>query len=226
MNKGLKALTRKQFNLLIVFISVLWFIFPALTGGGMYLSNLIRVIALYCIGVFLRRSMEERTLLGRKKTFWWLFLGSSALLLLSATALSFLGTVVSFTDGRTAWFYATGSPLVLGFAYGITGIFLSMNPFFSKPINLISSTTLGIYLIHDNQYFKPWLWKNLVKTQDYPNSPWLIPHMIGWSLAILAACVAIDLIRQFILERPLSKFVITPILRKPEVWIQSVLENT
>ena len=77
----------------------------------------------------------------------------------------------------------------------------------NKFINLISSTTFGIYLIHDDNYIRTFIWQILFKNFQYQTSIWLIPYSIGICLLVFIICSIIDLIRIKCLEKYYMKFV-------------------
>ena len=67
-------------------------------------------------------------------------------------------------------------------------------------VNAVASAAFGVYLIHDNNVLRPWLWGALVRTQAFGHAPWMPLHAVFWALAIFAACAAADLLRQRFLE--------------------------
>ncbi len=74
-------------------------------------------------------------------------------------------------------------------------IFKNVNLKNIKFINLISATTLGMYLIHDNTFVRPILWNNWLKVPDHAglNS---FPLFAVLSVAVVfTACFVIDLLR-------------------------------
>lgn len=82
--------------------------------------------------------------------------------------------------------------------------FESLNIKENKIINRISSTTFGIYLLHDG-VLAYWFWKKIFKTGTYQNSPYLIIHILRITLTIFIIGIIIDLIRQLIEKYTLKK---------------------
>ena len=187
----------------------------------MYFSDLVRVFAFYCFGAFLYKSKERGNFFGKKKVLGYTSLITLALLWLSVICIALLGTKISYFDGMSRYFFGKNSVLGLVFSYALTGFFASLKPFHSSFINVVSSTTLGVYLIHDNLHFKYFMWMDLLHTQEFGNSPYLILHMIGSVLVVFVCCVIIDLIRQYLLEKPLDKYLLSKIMVKPDRWFKS-----
>lgn len=76
------------------------------------------------------------------------------------------------------------------------------NRFCSKWVNLIASTTFGIYLIHENPLIRFVLWIDLLKCNEVIYAQYFIPLAFCWIITIFVVCSIIDLIRQFAVEKP------------------------
>lgn len=62
-------------------------------------------------------------------------------------------------------------------------------------IGKIAPLTFGIYLIHDNAYFKTFLWVDLLKVSDFANSKFLILHFMISVIFVFVICSLIEFIR-------------------------------
>lgn len=87
----------------------------------------------------------------------------------------------------------------------LTSIFLilffsNLDIKYNKYINIVSSTTLGIYLIHDNGNVRTFLWNNYFRLFEITRSKYLILSSIKVVFTIFFVCMIIDLIRKFIIE--------------------------
>lgn len=82
-------------------------------------------------------------------------------------------------------------------------------PFNSKLINLVSSTTLGIYLIHDNKYLRPFIWQDLLKCPQmlYLQESNFVLFTIISILGVFLVCCTIDLARIYFLDKPIRKLI-------------------
>lgn len=205
INKLLNSLTYRQFSLFCTLCILCWSFIPTLTGGAFYLSDLIRVFVLYCLGGFLKVSVGDKRLFGSKNFAIFLIVASSLLLLTSAAAMQTLSFYVpSFSINFSSHFYATYSFLVFGLAYGIVLLGNYLKPFHSKFINIVASTSLGIYLIHDNESMRLYIWNGILNVKAYESSPYLIVNLLISSVIVFAICCLIDLVRQFLLEKPFA----------------------
>lgn len=69
-------------------------------------------------------------------------------------------------------------------------LFLSIKPFYSRTVNVVAGTTLGIYLLHDTKY-RYYFWDSVVRINKYYLSPWfpLIAVIIGIIIFVLFGVV-------------------------------------
>ena len=68
-------------------------------------------------------------------------------------------------------------------------------------INLIASTTFGIYLLHNHNYFRRNIWFDFFKLNNHFSDNNLILYMIFCVSAVFAVCCIIELLRQMLFGR-------------------------
>ena len=76
---------------------------------------------------------------------------------------------------------------------------LTVSP--SKVINLAASTAFGIYLVHDNELLRPFIWKKLFRVASYKDSALLVPFSLAVILAVFFGSMLIELVRKYTLEK-------------------------
>lgn len=92
--------------------------------------------------------------------------------------------------------------------------FLNTQIKYSKTINTIASTTYGILLIHaHSDSMRQWLWKDIFDNVGTYNKSMMPLRAIGTVLIVFCVCSLIDLIRQFLIEKPFMKIVETKWLK-------------
>jgi uncharacterized membrane protein len=99
------------------------------------------------------------------------------------------------------------SPFILASSVELFIGFAKMKPIYNKALNKLASATLGVYLIHENSYVKPYLWNTLLKNSQMYESRFLIVHAFVSIIAVYLVCSLIDLIRQCTVERLFMNFV-------------------
>lgn len=79
--------------------------------------------------------------------------------------------------------------------------FSLLKPKNSRLIQTLSSATFGIYLIHDNEYMRYYLWKTVFNNQNYYGSNHLWKYAVVSVLLVYGTCTIIDLLRQISIEK-------------------------
>lgn len=73
----------------------------------------------------------------------------------------------------------------------------------SKFVNWVAKSMFGVLLIHDHNFFRPIVWANIVKVQNWANSTYFIVNFVCNMVFIFVVCVIIDKLRMCIFEKPL-----------------------
>ena len=90
-------------------------------------------------------------------------------------------------------------------------VFKNLNLNTPNWIMCIASSTFGIYLIHDNEVFRTYLWNDICKLPVMVNKPYFIPYSILCVILIFTICAAIEILRQKYIE---SKLFSNPLVIK------------
>ena len=139
-----------------------------------------------------------------------LFVMSSALIL-SVIMFNIAGIKVTSLFSKAIHFSeATYVPVVLA-AIFLFLIFLNIDMKYSKVINIISSATFGVLLIHDNEYVREFLWIEVFKNASMIGSEYFIMYEIIVVLSVYIICTVIEIIRVKLIERPLFDIVLKKI---------------
>ena len=204
INLGVKNLSRLQYLTLLVLIVVPWSILPtilshpSLWGNKWYISDLGWFVFLYLLAGYVRLYLSEHPFLSKLGT------------LIPALLTGLVSTLVwiafcdyQYSKGNHNWGWWDYFALMNNFPTLLTSIsifvlFLKLNITYSKIINTIAAAMLGVYLIHDNNFVRPWLWKifwNVPEHLSMPPSNYII-WSIGVILVTFVACTGIELLRQ------------------------------
>jgi surface polysaccharide O-acyltransferase-like enzyme len=181
--------------------TVLWSIIPSLISASYGYTELGWFIVLYLYAGYIRKyiNIDKQNgvrHLGVAVVSYFLVIASNIFLI-------YLGHVTSieaFTNQSTR-FMALNSPLILITSVELLVGFASLKPRYSKKINKLASATLGVYLIHDNPLFRPYLWRVILKNPEMYSSNLLIIHAMISIIGVYVVCSCIDLIRQYTVER-------------------------
>ncbi|MCI9312924.1 MAG: acyltransferase [Erysipelotrichaceae bacterium] len=188
---------RKSIILMIVF----WSIFPIL-GLKYAFNDLLWFICLYFIAGYIRlfHNNTDNTNILR---YFFVAFSSYFIVMLSNFLFILLGHTFhsNMLLQRSMHFSSLNSPFILMTAVSLFHAFSTMSTRSSKWINLFSSCTLGVYLIHDNMLMRTYIWDNILKCSLFADSVFLIFHCLFSVVMIYLVCCFIDLVRQQTLER-------------------------
>ncbi len=200
INKLLNSVSRGTHLKIIAVTAGLWIVLPTFTTEYFYGNELTLFVTLYTIGAYLRKYPEN--LLTKKHNDIIIVIISS--LFLAATVV-ISAKVLPFIEGISAYFYQRHSLFVVLLSVGLISFFSKIKPFYSKALNTIASTTFGIYLIHDNDFFRVYMWRNLLHADKYSETNMLLGHLLLCSVIVFAGCAVIEFIRKKVVEKPVLK---------------------
>ena len=188
LGRMLRSLNEEQYRWLVI-VSVAYLTLSWLPGSGYFKGPLITFVVLFVIGGYFRRfSVAER--------FGWLWP-----VLLTAGAAVFLSAHAGYVDyaGRPGKFFSYSDihhlPTI-AISVGFFWLFAKMRLGYSPVVNRVAACTLGVYLIHDNAYVRPWLWHQAIHVAKHVRSDGFILWSIGMVLLVFAVCTAVEYGRQ------------------------------
>ena len=213
INKLIENLDRGEF---LTFIFVQVFLFSLLDtatmsiySAGLQGGYFAQFLMFYIIGAYLGKYKEECLL--KLKTLVILCVVFGTMLMFSAIAFDIIGTKIQMFDDRSAHFYQRNSIIVVILAITLLSVFSTIKPFYNKFVNVVSGCTFGVYLIHDNNYMREYLWGNIFDNSKYAESNYLIVHFILSVIIVYVACTVIEYIRKYVLEKYVFKNIINRI---------------
>lgn len=215
LNKFLNNIDKTFYQRLLLLLTLLWCVIPTFTSKKIECNNLTWFIYLYTIAGYIRIYWSETRLSG--KTFITAGLVLCILTFLTAIFLDFLGTKVVFFSKHATYFYSNEKIFILFASIFMFIGFLNLNIKYSKLINTFSSATFGVYLIHDHEFVRNFLWNVLFKQSTFSTSKYLIIYSIFAVVSVYVVCTIIDLIRKNTVEK-----IFTPIINKVSNIISKV----
>ena len=231
LNRLLRQLPKKTFRLLLAVLIGLFCVWPNLLAFSDLLPfgdgrSVCWFVTLYCIAAYIRLYPAEP----RRGVCLAVFFGCS--LVTAAEHFLYLrfldGSAIASAFGDAAnrlptLFYANNSVPVLASSVALFLFFRSVtvsNARVQKAAAHVSALTFGVYLIHDHECVRKWLWDAL-HLSDYADSArivWLLPVVC---LAVFAACLGIEQLRQ-LLFRPLER---ASFWKKPDERLQAYVKE-
>lgn len=198
LNRLLFNLKKNEFQKLLVLLIVFWSIIPTFLGSAYQGNNLIWFICLYCIAAYINQYGFNP-----KFNNYFYIIGAVCLVVLN------YGTTVLYSiKGLYMWnFFNQERTSILLFSICLFMIFKNLNLGNRPMINRIASGTFGVYLIHDHNLIRPFLWEVLFKNATFQESKFLFIYSICVVLAVYIVCYMFEIVRQLTVEQWYMKIV-------------------
>lgn len=198
INIFMQHLSRGQYKKLLMLLTFLWCLIPTFLTATFQSNPLWWFVYLYLLAGYIR---TYHTTPQKPTKYWILAVLCYLLAYVSVPLLDLVGFRFPIASKHALFFFSMQrlpalliSVLLL---LGFKNMRLHYNPF----INLTAMTTLGIYLIHDNIFVRPFLWQTVFKNASYADSAWFIPYSIGVILIVFWGSALIELVRITCLEK-------------------------
>lgn len=214
INIILRSFSKKQY---LCFISLLVGIFCVILSLSqqIYLcDDIIWFVVLYCVAGYIR--LYEKDIRSISKIIKLLIIISTLLLFivvfLSDSKKAF--TIKSFSI--TTILYDMVSIPIFMISIVIFMAFLKIKIPNNRFINIVSSATFGVYLIHDSDYIRPFIWETVFKNNTFADSNIMIPYSVFVILMVFVCCTIIELLRKYLIEKNYM-----PLVNKAASFIES-----
>ncbi len=196
INILISNLSQKQYEKTLIILVVILSVFPTIKLLQNAFSTYIWFICLYMIGAYIKKykfnlkyKKENNILLLISFLFFYIFVTVTNIFKLE---LGNMGEVNSF--------------IMLIMATSIFVFFINKKEWNNKGINYISSSVLGIYLIHDNFIIRQHMW-GFFKIEKYLSYPYFFVYEIGIILFVFCSCLIIDkVLEKFVFKHIVNKY--------------------
>lgn len=196
LNILVNNMTKRQHVLLaalLLFVHTGLFHLPACWGAYNYVTWFV---TLYFVASYIR---IYGLMHNESASYWgWLALVS----VLAAMA----SVVMCMYIHKPRYMFVADSPAILAVVVSVSSFmfFKNLSIKHSSVINLIASGTFGVLLIHaHSSAMRNWLWRDTVDVIAHYGAPYYWLYAIGVVILVFAVCCAIDIVRQYTLEKPL-----------------------
>jgi len=193
LNRNLRKLSRKQYRNMLVTIGIFWCLIPVLTWLPERVRDVLWFAYLYALAGWLRLYPPA----------WKRPLAAG----IGCFLLTFCHSVVHLYF-RTRWggtyetvYYDMYHILILVTSLLLFQGFSRLKLPFCPGINALAALSFGVYLIHDSDYLRYFLWQNLARCAAFRDSVWLIPYGLVLTAGVYLICGGLELLRQKLLDR-------------------------
>lgn len=205
VNKFVSSISKTEYKKLIIVLILMLILIPSFTNNKWEFTKHDYFLLDYFLGGYIRLYGLNRF---EKKSKKYLFL-FCAMWILSVIVFIKIGELTNFTkliNNASYLIRKNYSFVVFGLAFSLFLLFKAIKIKENKFINYISSSVLGIYLIHDNPFIRNWLWNEFWPNSNYFFSNFLVIHAIVKILIIFIICLIIDKTRILFFKRIEYKF--------------------
>lgn len=204
LNLLLHSMDKLLYQRYLLLLLLMWCIAPTFLGTALEGNNLCWFITLYALAGYYR-------LYGFNKIVTK-YAGIMAIVIVilkysASVVFTILESKWYFFPEQHRYFYAMQSLPTFAVSVCIFVAFANWNVKYSKWINVVSSAMFGVYLIHDHDFIRPFLWETVFQNAKYQNSILLVPYSIAVAAIVFILCTLLDLLRQRIIERPYMQLV-------------------
>lgn len=186
INIVVKKISEKMNLSLLITMCLAWSIIPTLTNIKLYYSILGWFIFLYILGAYIK--------LYPKKIYDNLKFNISSLVLMISLSVLLLINYNHFFISKMVPSLRDIVPNTLPILIMALNIFLIFKNIDIKSafINSMAKSVFAVYLIHDNELVRPFLWQGLLHVTTYMNSNFFILWALLISFCVFITCIVID----------------------------------
>jgi Uncharacterized protein conserved in bacteria len=222
LNKIIRSMHSKYLLKFLIILTLFIPIYKTIEKSAP-IGDFIFVIYLYLLMGYLKQNPQNWFELHAKIGF----LITTVCTILFNIIISFFGTLLNLgiLQNYASQFIGRYSPIMVLNAIFLFYIFQHMKIKSSKLINTIASTTLGIYLFHENPMFRTILWDGILKINRVYYLPMFIVYFFMSVISLFGIGALIDILRIKLLEEPMfnRKFNYIEIyIRKIDSWMNAV----
>lgn len=193
LNMVLNKINKSTYQIIMLALVLIWSVIPTFTDKRLYVNEFLWFITLYVIAGYIRLYDFNPKFKCRHYMSLWL-LSMIVTIGWTIVCLSFYKYNNKVFSTPT-FFFSLNTLTCLLNALMLFMAFKTIKMKNNKIINTIASTTLAVYLVHDSDYVRRFLWIKLFKNNTFINSLWFIPYSIMVCFLVFIVISIIDLIR-------------------------------
>ncbi len=211
INRLINNISKREYQHLLLICIVIWSILPTILGITVnstenfdFYCRMIWFIIMYLIGGYIK--LYGIKFLEKRKNALICFIILAVILFSSIGIINYIKLwIPKLNFLELAYLWCPNNIITLLLSVSLFELFVNFNIGCNKMINKISSTTLGIYMLHDGK-FASYLWVNIFHTKSVLSSKYPILGIIGAVIIIFIFGIIIDLVRQGLENHILKKY--------------------
>ncbi|MCL2735238.1 MAG: acyltransferase [Propionibacteriaceae bacterium] len=205
LNTLIRQMSRRDHRRLVVIGLVLCSVLPTVVNNNIFTNNLLWFVFLYFLAAYVRLYP------GRVWDHAWVWAAVAVVSYLAPVGLVEYLSINPLPEYWGTIFHVSlmdyNSLFTLGASFGAFLVFLRWKIGSYPVVNLIASTTFGIYLIHEHPLMRTYIWSRLAPAEHFGEGSqffWYAPLCVA---TVFLACMVLDLARQWLIEKPIFALV-------------------
>lgn len=204
INKALTNLDKEEYKKMLLLMFVMWSVIPSFFNNSFQANSLVLFCFIYAVGGYIKlyNCLEN---IDNKK----IFVGFSIIILIKfLVVIAWDAFSLKYVNNWSRFaFYDINNFMTLIISVLIFLYFRNIKLENSNFINMISATTFGIYLIHDNTILRNFIWVNIFKSYLYVKSDIFIIYSLLACIIVFLASLLVELLRINLLEKNYMKLI-------------------
>lgn len=195
LNVLIRNITKRQYQFLLVVLLVTFSGFAFLRDYRIVINYVEWFCIVYLVGAYLR--LYPHRLIDRPRMTFCL----AAVLILGV--LTSVVAMSRLVPGGYAYYFTVDSnkPSALVAAIFLFLCFKNLRIRYSRVINLLASTTFGVFLIHANSdVMRNWLWEDVCRCVDWYDTAYCVPHAFVCVVMVFLVCSFLETGRRCIVK--------------------------
>lgn len=204
LNKFIHILDKATLKKFIYILLLICSFIPTFAVNSKFeFNNLDIMIVMYFIGAYIGLYFSNKS----KKIYNRMSIGFNLILIISVVCFDFIGIIANKDNiiKNATYFSKINSLIAIASSISVFLVFAKNYNFYSKIVNFVSSSVLGIYLFHDNDYIRSIIWEKIYPNVGFLNSNYMVIHIFIKIVCVFAIGLIIDKIRIYIFENTMLK---------------------
>lgn len=195
INPVIKTLDKKKyFQLILLLLLLLWSIIPSFTLGKPGYSQFVWFVFIYLVAGYIK--LYPCKFMSNFKINFIFGILFYLIILFSFIIFDYIGIPDIFFGKGVTHFAQTNSIFIFLSSLFLFLAFKNIEMKNYKLLNIISSTTFGIYLIHDNFLMREFIWTKYFKVYEHFEDADLLFYSLKIIILVFIVCSLLDFIRQ------------------------------
>lgn len=200
INIGIESLSKEKHLKLLIILTGLWVVLATLTTSEYGMNNLLWFVYIYLIGAFIRRYEKEIDVKKVKKILSRLALLMFGFLIISIVIITKISEKYTMLQDYINYFAGINRIPTVVISIYLFVLFLEMD-IYSKNINKLATSCLGVYLLHENIFIRDIIWNS--QSRILGNSQYFVILTLISSVIVFFIGIIFDKILNIIIN-PIS----------------------